>query len=104
MWQRVKDWSGVIALVGGLLLWSVRAMGFQSTTTDDRLIQNEVRLAEVEKTARVTANDFSEFKDDQRRVNNSLLIWMCVTDRQSAVMAQVPCSQLGVDRNGAVVP
>ena len=85
MWANVKDWAGVVALAAGVLLWLFGAIGFQAQTTG-------VRITALE----VTAEELRSFKNDQDQVNRRLQVWMCVTDHQSAVMAQVPCAALGV--------
>lgn len=84
--KHLKDWSGVISLVG-LLLFGMRALGFASQSTGTRLDMLERRAA-----------DFEQFMQQQKALNVSLQIYMCAGDYDSAVLAGVRCRDLGIDR------
>lgn len=83
----LRDWSGVISLIALVLLWATQAMGFEGRTTGSRLEVVENRVVA-----------FDSFMQEQKALNTSLKIWMCVGDYDSAVLAQVRCRDLGIDR------
>lgn len=87
VWAHMREWSGVISMLVLMALWLYGALGFASQTAG-------IRIQKLE----LTVQGLAEWRRSQDQVSQRLQTWMCVTDYSSAVLAGVPCAQLGVDR------